>query len=90
MLFRSSLRQRLRQQEGAARKGAIGVRCVFSRENVRMPDGPASECDIEGNLNCHGYGSTVSVTASFGFAAAGEVVQQWLNPRLRAAEKQPL
>ena len=86
----ASLRQRLRQQEGAARKGAIGLRCVFSRENVRMPDGPESECDIEGNLNCHGYGSTVTVTASFGLAAAGEVVQQWLNPRLRAAEKQPL
>ena len=86
----ASLRQRLRQQEGAERKGAIGLRCVFSRENVRMPDGPESECDIEGNLNCHGYGSTVTVTASFGFAAAGEVIQQWLNPRAKTAEKQPL
>jgi len=72
----ASLRQRLRQQEGAARKGAIGVRCVFSRETVRTPEG---DCDIEGNLNCSGYGSSVTVTATFGFAAAGEVIQQWLH-----------
>ena len=31
----AALRQRLRQHHGAARKGAIGVRCVFSREPVR-------------------------------------------------------
>ena len=31
----ASLRQRLRKQHGAARKGPIGVRCVFSREPVR-------------------------------------------------------
>jgi len=72
----ASLRQRLRQHEGAARKGAIGVRCVFSREPVRTPEG---DCDIEGNLNCSGYGSSVTVTATFGFAAAGEVIQQWLH-----------
>jgi tRNA threonylcarbamoyladenosine dehydratase len=72
----ASLRQRLRQHEGTARKGAIGVRCVFSRESVRVPEG---DCDIEGNLNCSGYGSSVTVTATFGFAAAGEVIRQWLH-----------
>jgi tRNA threonylcarbamoyladenosine dehydratase len=72
----AALRQRLRQQEGAARKGPIGVRCVFSRESVHLP---AGECDVEGNLACHGYGSSVTVTATFGFAAAGEVMQQWLR-----------
>jgi tRNA threonylcarbamoyladenosine dehydratase len=25
---------------------------------------------VEANLNCHGYGSTVSVTATFGMVAA--------------------
>ncbi len=89
----ASLRQRLRQQEGAARKGPLGLRCVFSRENVRMPDapgGPEGKADIEGNLNCHGYGSTVVVTAVFGFAAAGEVIQQLLRQTDKADEKQPL
>ena len=65
----ASLRQRLRQQHGAARKGAIGVRCVFSREPVAIPKGEEA-CDVEANLNCHGYGSTVSVTATFGMVAA--------------------
>ena len=65
----ASLRQRLRQQHGAARKGAIGVRCVFSREPVTMP-ALDETCDVEANLNCHGYGSTVSVTATFGMVAA--------------------
>ena len=41
----------------------IGVQCVFSREAVAPPD---ASCDIEGDgsLNCHGYGSVVSVTLS--------------------------
>jgi len=86
----ASLRQRLRQQEGAARKGAMGLRCVFSREAVRMPGGIESECDIEGNLNCHGYGSSVAVTGTFGFAAAGEVLRQLLVRSPKAVEKQPL
>ena len=72
----AALRQRLRQQEGAARKGPIGVRCVFSREHVHVPEG---ECDVDGNLSCQGYGSSVTVTATFGFAAAGDVMQQWLK-----------
>ncbi len=77
----ASLRQRLRQHEGAARKGAIGVRCVFSRESVGAPRGPEGEGNGENNLNCHGYGSSVAVTATFGFAAAGEAIQQLLRPR---------
>jgi tRNA A37 threonylcarbamoyladenosine dehydratase len=28
----------------------------------------------DGSLNCHGYGSAVSVTASFGLVAAGAVL----------------
>jgi tRNA A37 threonylcarbamoyladenosine dehydratase len=63
----ASLRQRLRRDHGAARSGTIGLQCVFSREAVLMP---AEACDVEGNLNCHGYGSTVSVTATFGLVLA--------------------
>lgn len=67
----ATLRQRLRQRHGAARQGPIGVRCVFSREPVR---GPAPGCALDGSLNCHGYGSAVSVTATFGMVAAGELI----------------
>ena len=67
----ASMRQRLRQHHGAARKGTMGVRCVFSREALTTP---AEACDVDGSLNCHGYGSSVSVTATFGMVAAGEVL----------------
>lgn len=77
----ASLRQRLRQRHGVPRKGPIGVRCVFSREPVRRPD---ATCDVEGSLNCHGYGSAVSVTAAFGLVAAGEVIEQLLASRAGA------
>ena len=72
----ASLRQRLRQHHGAARRGPIGIACVYSREAVRLPD---QACDTEGNLNCHGYGSSVTVTATFGMVAAGEVIRAWLS-----------
>jgi tRNA threonylcarbamoyladenosine dehydratase len=65
----ASLRQRLRQHHAAARKGPLGVRCVFSREAVVLP--PAGS---DATLNCHGYGSSVTVTATFGMVAAGEVL----------------
>jgi len=93
----ASLRQRLRQagavpRSQAGRAARTGVRCVFSREPVAMPEvampemactpvaeaaqaGPASD----GSLNCHGYGSSVTVTATFGMVAAGEAITQLLT-----------
>lgn len=76
----ASLRQRLRKDAGAPRSGRIGVRCVFSREHVAPP---AEHCAGDGSLNCHGYGSSVTVTATFGMVAAGEALAQLLH---RAAE----
>jgi tRNA A37 threonylcarbamoyladenosine dehydratase len=73
----ASLRQRLRREQGAARQGRMGLRCVFSREPVSAP---AEACDSDGTLNCHGYGSSVTVTASFGMVAAGEAIAQLLSP----------
>lgn len=74
----ASVRQRLRQHHSAPRKGSIGVRCVFSREAVTGPAAsPTSQTQpagADGTLNCHGYGSTVTVTATFGMVAAGEVL----------------
>lgn len=67
------LRQQLRKA-GAPRTGRIGVRCVFSRETVqRPPQEPA--CTVDGSLNCHGYGSSVMVTASFGMALAAQALE---------------
>ncbi len=74
----SSLRQRLRKQGVAPRQGRTGLRCVFSREPVVLPT-VACEADassVDGSLNCHGYGSTVTVTATFGLVAAGEALAQ--------------
>jgi tRNA A37 threonylcarbamoyladenosine dehydratase len=79
----AQLRYRLRKAHGAPKEGKkIGVTCVFSREAVAPPD---ASCALEGDgtLNCHGYGSVVSVTATFGQCAAG-----WVLDRL-AAEKEP-
>ncbi len=69
----ASLRQRLRKQ-GAARSGRIGLRCVFSREAVAAPLNDDS-CATDGSLNCAGYGSSVTVTATFGLVAAGEALR---------------
>jgi tRNA threonylcarbamoyladenosine dehydratase len=77
----AQLRYQLRKHHGAPREGKkIGVACVFSREAVAPPD---ASCEIEGDgtLNCHGYGSVVSVTATFGQCAAG-----WILDRLATAK----
>lgn len=71
----ATLRQRLRKGHGAPRTGRIGVRCVFSRESVAAP---ADGCAVEGRLSCHGYGSSVAVTATFGMVAASEAISQLL------------
>lgn len=72
----ATLRQRLRKAQAVAAKGRLGVRCVFSREAVHRPQ---EACEVDGSLNCHGYGSSVTVTASFGLAAASEAIEQLLR-----------
>jgi tRNA A37 threonylcarbamoyladenosine dehydratase len=77
----STLRQRLRQRHGAPRRGPIGITAVFSREPVTLPTlescaVPGSAEAVDGSLNCHGYGSSVAVTASFGLVAAGELIER--------------
>ncbi len=86
----ASLRQRLRKHHGAPRSGPMGVRCVYSREAVVKP---SETCDIEANLNCHGYGSSVAVTATFGMVAAGAALAAVLEhnaPRQGPAAKQAI
>ena len=82
----AQLRYRLRREHGAPREGRkLGVACVFSREAVQAPDVACSAtdgadgADRDGSLNCHGYGSVVAVTATFGQCAAG-----WILDRIAA------
>ena len=73
----AQLRQRLRKEHGAPREGRkIGVACVFSRESVAPPDASCATEAGDGTLNCHGYGSVVSVTATFGQCAGGWVLDR--------------
>jgi hypothetical protein len=72
----AQLRYRLRKHHGAARDAKkIGLPVVFSREAITPPDASCAPQQDAG-LNCHGYGSVVSVTATFGQCAAGWVLDQ--------------
>lgn len=89
----AQLRQRLRRDQLIPRADgkprACGLSCVFSRETVTRPD-TGAQCEtgsaqsthgtpaFDANLNCHGYGSVVTVTASFGLVAANEAIRQIL------------
>ena len=76
----AQLRHRLRKEHGAPAAGKkMGIACVFSRESVQQPDA-SCEAVGDGTLNCHGYGSVVSVTATFGQCAAG-----WILDRVACA-----
>ena len=58
----------------------FGITAVYSDESVIQPD---TLCETNDNaitgLNCAGYGSSVCVTAPFGFAAAALLLRQLLN-----------
>ena len=71
----SKLRAQLRKDYGFTRdaKKKFGVPCVFSDEpKCRLAEADFCAADEPGvhGLNCAGYGSSVAVTAGFGFAAA--------------------
>lgn len=75
----SHLRSLLRKNYGFSRdtKKKFGVECVFSEEPLKYPaSGEACDVDQGGvtGLNCAGFGSSVCVTASFGFVAASRVL----------------
>ena len=78
------VRKRLRQNYGFPRgsKSKFGIDAVFSMEALRMPETPetAEVCELDASsgvtgLNCAGFGSSVVVTASFGLAAAAQVLR---------------
>jgi len=83
----SALRLCLRQQHNFARnlKRSFGVPCVYSTEQQRYPDSDGNvgfqKPGVAGlSLDCSfGYGSAVTVTATFGFNAAAQAIKQALR-----------
>ena len=59
---------------------SFGITAVYSDESVIQPD---TICETDDNaitgLNCAGYGSSVCVTAPFGFTAVALLLRQLLN-----------
>lgn len=58
----------------------FGITAIYSDESIIKPD---NSCEVDGDnsitgLNCAGYGSSVCVTAPFGFAAAAHLILQIL------------
>lgn len=83
----AQVRYRLRKFHGAPRESkSIGVQCVFSKEAVAAPD-PSCAIDSDGSLNCHGYGSLITVTATFGMCAAGLVMDKISQVKGQKASK---
>ena len=72
----AELRYQLRKHHGAAKAGKkIGLPCVYSPEPMHIPvvrtNSVGDTHRAVAGLNCSGYGSLVTVTASCGLAAAG-------------------
>jgi tRNA A37 threonylcarbamoyladenosine dehydratase len=73
----------LRQQHNFTRnpKRSFGVPCVYSTEQQRYPDKDGrvgyQKPGVAGlSLDCSfGYGSSVAVTATFGFVAAAKAIE---------------
>jgi tRNA A37 threonylcarbamoyladenosine dehydratase len=63
------------------------VRCVFSREPVAAPIARDDACAADGSLNCHGYGSSVAVTAAFGMVAAAQALELVAFPGARPDQR---
>lgn len=73
----AQVRYRLRKEHGAPKDGKkMAVMTVFSREAVAQPDASCALENADGSLNCSGYGSVVTVTATFGQCAAGWVLEE--------------
>jgi tRNA A37 threonylcarbamoyladenosine dehydratase len=95
----SKVRAQLRKQHGFPRgpKAKFKVSAVYSDEPLIYPEAAVADGDDEAGdgtpplvntgpvgLNCAGFGSSVCVTASFGFAAAAHVLRA-LGQRAAAA-----
>jgi len=69
------LRQKLRKEHGYPSGGKrMKLTCVYSTEPISQPMASCDTVVHDGTLNCHGYGSLVTVTASMGMTAAGVIL----------------
>jgi len=88
----AQVRYRLRKFHGAPKEGKkMGISCVTSPEPTMAPapvsfnaSAVSGATQIDGTLNCHGYGSLVTVTATFGLCAAG-----WVMDKLSLGSSDP-
>lgn len=77
----AKVRKRLRNEHGFPRgtKNKFGIDAVFSTEPIRMPEN-GDHCTLDDaaitGLNCAGFGSAMTVTASFGLVAVSHVLKQ--------------
>lgn len=83
----SKVRARLRKEYGFPRdpKKKFQVACVYSDEQIGQAHHEGDACAVDAvpinakaGLNCAGYGSSVAVTATFGFVAAGRILDSLL------------
>ena len=80
----SKVRASLRKDFGFSRdpKRKFGLPCVYSDEQIIRPQAGVA-CETDGaapqGLNCAGYGSSVAVTATFGFVAAARLIDHVLK-----------
>lgn len=78
----SKTRKLLRQEYGFSRntKRRFSVPCVYSREQPVAPRVKEDACDAGGagitGLNCAGYGSAMTVTASFALVAVAHLLDR--------------
>jgi len=73
----AKVRNQLRKEHLAPRDGKkMDVMCVFSAEAVTRPDEACLVGQVDGTLNCHGFGSVVTVTATFGLLASSYVLNE--------------
>lgn len=91
----AKVRNLLRRDHGFAKASSgqskpkkMGVQCVYSDEDAIAPDAVCAVAELRAEpragvtgLNCAGYGSSVCVTAPFGFIAAGLIIQALLVSR---------
>ena len=79
----AKVRNQLRRDHGfpkasnTKKSAKFGLLCVYSDEPVIKPDVvcDTAESTVTG-LNCAGYGSSVNITATFGFVLAQQVINQ--------------
>lgn len=96
----AKLRYRLRREHGFPREDSggrirrFGVVAVYSDEPVQLPQADTGSCDLSAatvvqGLACSGYGSSVTVTAPLGFAAAAQALTVLTHEPLARPRHEP-